>query len=219
MDFERARWRMVEEQLRRRDIRDERVLEAMGVVPRHLFVPRAWRPHAYDDTPLPLGVEQTISQPYIVAFMCEQALLAPGDRVFELGSGSGYQAAVLAQMGQEVYTIEIDPILCAKAASNLRDAGYPEVRLRAGDGYHGWPEAAPFQAILLTAAPQWIPPPLQEQLAEGGSLLAPLGRINQELIRLRRRGGRFERESLLPVRFVRMMGEVAGDESEPGNGE
>ena len=143
---------MVSRQLRSRDLQDERVLDAMATVPRHLFVPRAWQRQAYDDTPLPLGCEQTISQPYIVAFLCEQARLAHADRVLEIGSGSGNQAAVQAEMGMEVYSIEIDPALSDRARENLARAGYPAVRLRAGAGYRGWPAAAPFPGCPFRAA-------------------------------------------------------------------
>ncbi len=201
---------MVSRQLRSRDLQDERVLDAMATVPRHLFVPRAWQRQAYDDTPLPLGCEQTISQPYIVAFLCEQARLAHGDRVLEIGSGSGYQAAVLAEMGMEVYSIEIDPALSDRARENLARAGYPDVRLRAGDGYRGWPEAAPFRAVILTAAPLAIPPPLKKQVEDGGCILAPVGEFEQNLVRLTREGRAWRRESLLPVRFVRLRGEAEG---------
>jgi protein-L-isoaspartate(D-aspartate) O-methyltransferase len=211
MDFARARRRMVDEQLIRRGLRDPRVLAAMGDVPRHAFVPADWQEQAYTDSPLPLGPGATISQPYIVALMLEKAELAAGDRVLEVGTGSGYQAALLAELGAETYSIELDPALAARAARALAAAGYPEVQLRVGDGRTGWPEAAPFAAILVTAAAESVPPALVDQLAEGGRLLIPVwpvgpvgpaGEGPQELLRLRKVDGRARREALIPVRFV-----------------
>ena len=169
------RERMVIETIQARGIRDERVLEAMRAVPRHLFVPEEERPQAYGDYPLPIGFGQTISQPYIVALMTELLDLKPGDRVLEVGTGSGYQAAVLASIpGVEVYSIEIIPELARSAEERLRELGY-KVTCKQGDGYYGWPEYAPFDAIIVTAAPDHIPPPLVEQLAVGGRMVIPVG--------------------------------------------
>jgi len=207
MDFDKQRKRMVERQLVPRGIRDGRVLTAMGAVPRHLFVPPGQRRYAYDDCPLPIGPDQTISQPYIVALMSERAGLTPGDRALEIGTGSGYQAAVLAAMGVTVWSVEIAAGLSRQAAANLGDAGYADaVSLRVGDGWTGWPEEAPFQAVLVTAAPLDVPRPLLEQLDEGGVLVAPVGLSVQDLVLVRREGGGYHRQSLIPVRFVPMRG-------------
>ncbi len=203
-----ARERMVRSQIESRDVRDARVLEAMRLVPRHLFVPAEIRRHAYADTPLPIGHGQTISQPYIVAFMSEAMELKPTDRVLEIGTGSGYQAAVLAHLAAEVYTIEIVEPLGKQAEGLLERLGYQNVRVRIGDGYRGWPDAAPFDAIMVTAAPDHVPQPLMDQLREGGRLVLPVGRFAQELIRIRKERGRTRRETLLPVRFVPMTGEA-----------
>ena len=204
----RARERMVRRQIEARDVRDPRVLKAMRSVPRHLFVPPSLRSHAYDDTPLPIGHEQTISQPYIVAFMSEALELKPDHRVLEIGTGSGYQAAVLAELAREVYSIEIVEPLAREAEQRLKQLGYSNIKLRVGDGYRGWPEAAPFDAIMVTAAPDHVPPALIEQLAEGGRLVLPVGRFSQNLVRIRRTPEGTRRESLLPVRFVPMTGEA-----------
>ncbi|MBN2171208.1 MAG: protein-L-isoaspartate(D-aspartate) O-methyltransferase [Candidatus Krumholzibacteriota bacterium] len=207
MDFAKERERMVQRQLVPRGIRDERVLAAMGAVPRHRFVPAGQQRFAYDDCPLPIGPEQTISQPYIVALMSECARLDSGDRALEIGTGSGYQAAVLAAMGVEVWSVEIAAELSRQAAANLREAGCAGgVHLRVGDGWTGWPEAAPFQAVLVTAAPLDVPHPLLEQLADGGRLVAPVGLSVQDLVLVRREGDDYHRESLIPVRFVPMRG-------------
>ena len=202
--YDPARKRMVRDQLAGRDIRDPEVLKAMEAVPRHLFVPENYRASAYADTPLPIGHDQTISQPYMVAAMTEALQLNPGDRVLEIGTGSGYQAAVLAQMGMEVYTIEIVEPLGLETTELLKSLGYDRVSVRIGDGYHGWPEAAPFQGIIVTAGAPSIPKALQEQLADGGRLLIPIGtqRGVQELVRVTRRGDRFVQEELMSVRFV-----------------
>jgi protein-L-isoaspartate(D-aspartate) O-methyltransferase len=201
---------MVTEQIEARGVRDPRVLEAMRKVPRHEFVPREQRPYAYADHPLPIGHQQTISQPYIVAAMTELAQVRPGARVLEIGTGSGYQAAVLAELGAEVYSIEIVEPLARSAAATLERLGY-RVQVRAGDGYQGWPEHAPFEAIVVTAAPPRIPEPLKQQLAEGGRLVIPVGDFYQELVVLTRRGGELERRSVFPVRFVPMTGEAQQD--------
>jgi protein-L-isoaspartate(D-aspartate) O-methyltransferase len=193
---------MVAEQIAARGIRDAAVLEAMRSVPRHLFVPETERRHAYDDGPVSIGLGQTISQPYVVAFMTEAARLGRTSRVLEVGTGSGYQTAVLAACAGEVFTIEILPELAARAGLTLEALGIANVERRVGDGAAGWPEAAPFDAILVTAAPAEIPPPLIEQLAPGGRLVIPVGRGSQSLWRLTRTDAGLRRESLLPVRFV-----------------
>lgn len=198
------RERMVRTQIAARDVTDERVLAALRQVPRHRFVPPSQANLAYEDTALPIGEGQTISQPYIVAFMTAAAGIRRGDRVLEIGTGSGYQAAVLAAMGAEVFTIEIIPTLAERAAALLRELGYPRLQVRTGDGYLGWPEAAPFDAILVTAAPETIPPPLLDQLAEGGRLVIPVGPAGrlQHLTLVTKTQGRLVQRTLLPVRFV-----------------
>ena len=206
--YGRARRLMVSEQIEGRGVRDPRVLEAMRRVPRHLFVPPELRARAHEDNPLPIGEGQTISQPYIVAFMSEAARLGPGDKVLEVGTGSGYQAAVLSALGARVFSVEILPALAESARRNLQAAGFGEVVVRTGDGFRGWPEEAPFDAILVTAAPDEVPAPLLEQLRAGGRIVIPIGTGNQELIRVTRTERGFERESLLPVRFVPMTGEA-----------
>lgn len=208
-DQRAAREAMVEAQIAARGIRDSGVLAAMRAVPRHAFVPAAHVDDAYADRPLEIGHEQTISQPYIVALMTELAGVKPGDRVLEVGTGSGYQAAVLAELGARVYSIEIVEALARSADERLSGLGY-DVTVRAGDGYRGWPEHAPFQAIVITAAPPAIPEPLKEQLAVGGTLVAPVGRNQQELIAVTRTETGFDRRSMLPVRFVPMTGEAQG---------
>lgn len=205
-DRAEERARMVAEQMR--DVTDPRVLEAMRAVPRHRFVPEEQRRLAYADQPLPIGHEQTISQPYIVALMTALAEVERGDRVLEIGTGSGYQAAVLAQLGAEVYTIEIVAPLGERAAVLLEGLGYANVHARVGDGYRGWPEHAPFEAILLTAAPAEIPQPLLDQLAVGGRLVAPVGSADQELVVVTRTEEGYLRRSVIPVRFVPMTGEA-----------
>jgi protein-L-isoaspartate(D-aspartate) O-methyltransferase len=199
---------MVREQIADRGVRDARVLAAMRKVPRHFFVPQDALPAAYLDQPLPIGHGQTISQPYIVAFMSEALELKPQDRVLEIGTGSGYQAAVLAELAREVYSIEIVEPLGKEAAARLKDLGYERVNLRIGDGYRGWPEAAPFDAIIVTAAPDHVPPALVEQLRKGGRMVLPVGRFAQDLLRLRRTAKGVVQENLLPVRFVPMVGEA-----------
>jgi protein-L-isoaspartate(D-aspartate) O-methyltransferase len=206
--YREERERMVREQIEARGVRDPRVLAAMRKVPRHLYVPPDERPFAYADTPLPIGYNQTISQPYVVAFMTEALELKPQDRVLEIGTGSGYQAAVLAELVRDVYTVEILEPLARQAEGRLQQMGYANVHVQSGDGYRGWPEAAPFDGIMVTAAPDHVPPPLLEQLREGGRLVLPLGRWEQDLVRLRRTPKGITRESLLPVRFVPMTGEA-----------
>ena len=208
-EWARSRRQMVERQIRGRGVRDSAVVAAMETVPRHLFVPEPLRHQAYEDHPLPIGYDQTISQPYIVAYMTALLAITPEERVLEIGTGSGYQAAVLSLLAAEVYSIEIVEPLCAEAGERLARLGYQNVRVRCGDGYAGWPEAAPFAAIMVTAAPQTIPQPLIDQLARGGRMVLPLGDENQELVLIRRdQEGRLTRQSMLPVRFVPMTGEV-----------
>ena len=199
---------MVRTQIEARGVRDARVLAALRAVPRHAFVPAPLADEAYTDHPLPIGEDQTISQPYIVAVMTELAAGAPGARVLEIGTGSGYQAAVLAELGCEVYSIEIVEPLAKSAAVRLERLGYNRVRVRAGDGYLGWPEAAPFQAILITAAPPRIPEPLLEQLAIGGRLIAPVGTSAQQLTVVEKKADGLESRAVLDVRFVPMTGEI-----------
>lgn len=204
-----ARRRMVETQIVARGVRDPRVIAAMERVPRHRFVPPGIQHEAHDDHPLPIGQGQTISQPYIVAAMTEALGVGPGARVLEVGTGSGYQAAVLAEVvGPEgqVFSIEILEPLSRQASQVLRDLGYAQVHLRVGDGWFGWPEAAPFQGILVTAAPREVPPALLDQLAVGGVLVAPIGEGVQDLVRIRRTDQGLEREVLMGVRFVPMTG-------------
>lgn len=204
---------MVRDQIASRGVRDARVLEALRKVPRHLFVPPPVEAYAYDDMPLLIGHGQTISQPYVVAFMTEALELKSQDRVLEIGTGSGYQAAVLAGLVREVYSIEIVDTLAKQAKERLANLGYANVQVRAGDGYRGWPEAAPFDAIVVTAAPDHIPQPLIDQLRDEGRLVLPVGRYDQDLVRIRRTRRGVEKETLLPVRFVPMVGEA---EKKPG---
>jgi protein-L-isoaspartate(D-aspartate) O-methyltransferase len=215
--FAAGRQRMVQEQLSGsgRGITDARVLAAMGRVPRHEFVPAELQPRTYDDRALPIGYDQTISQPYIVAFMTEQLDPKPTDRVLEIGTGSGYQAAVLAELVGEVYTIEIVDALAQRAGADLKRLGYANIHVRAGDGYQGWLEAASFDAIIVTCAPEQVPQPLVEQLKEGGRMIIPIGPgWDQELVLLHKQGGRLEKRAVLPVRFVPMTGK-ASHETDP----
>jgi protein-L-isoaspartate(D-aspartate) O-methyltransferase len=197
-----ARARMVEHQIRGRGIRDERVLAAMGHVPRERFVPEAYRVDAYGDYPLPIGYNQTISQPFIVAYMTEAAQVGPDDKVLEIGTGSGYQAAVLAEIAREVYTIEIVAPLAERAKVTLRDLGYTNVHVRHGDGYRGWPDRGPFDAVVVTAAPDHVPEPLIEQLAVGGRLVIPVGEHEQEIQLITKTRTGVTEERTIPVRFV-----------------
>jgi protein-L-isoaspartate(D-aspartate) O-methyltransferase len=199
---------MVSQQIAARQISDARVLAAMRAVPRHRFVPPEQARHAYEDRPLAIGHRQTISQPYIVALMSQLARVEEGDRVLEVGTGSGYQAAVLAELGAHVYTIEIVEPLGAHARRLLRELGYDRVHVRVGDGYGGWPEEAPFDAVVVTAAPPRIPEPLKDQLAVGGRMVVPVGDRQQTLRVLERTAeGIVERETI-PVRFVPMTGKA-----------
>jgi len=209
----RVRRSMVRQQIAARGIDDPAVLSAMEVVPRHLFVPRPHQSFAYEDRPLPIGHGQTISQPYVVALMSELLQLDGADRVLEIGTGSGYHAAVLSRVAGEVYSIEIFPALAERARATLSGLGYDNVEVRVGDGYGGWPEAAPFDAVLLTAAPARIPQPLLDQLTVGGRLVAPVGDGGwQELVRVTRRADGFDEERFTLVRFVPMLGEAQSDD-------
>jgi protein-L-isoaspartate(D-aspartate) O-methyltransferase len=203
-----ARDRMVDEQLIPRGITDKAVLAAMRTVPRHQFVAPEMAPYAYSDRPLPIGFDQTISQPAIVARMTELAAVRKGQRVLEIGTGSGYQAAVLAALGAEVYTIEIVEQLGKRAATDLARLGYRGVKTRIGDGYQGWPEVAPFDAIIVTAAPGHVPEPLKQQLKRGGRLVIPVGDANQELMLITRTDEGFAERKVLPVTFVPMTGKA-----------
>jgi len=210
-DYAIARTRMVEQQLSSpwRGITSPSVLKAMASVPRHEFVPEAMQRHAYEDRPLPIGYGQTISQPYVVAFMTEKLAPRASDRVLEIGTGSGYQAAILAGLVHEVYSIEIVEALAQRAANDLTRLGYGNVRVRHGDGYQGWPAAAPFDAIIVTCAPDHVPQPLVDQLKEGGRMVIPVGDHGaQNLFLLTKRGQRLQREAILPVRFVPMTGDA-----------
>jgi protein-L-isoaspartate(D-aspartate) O-methyltransferase len=199
---------MVAEQLRARGLTDARVLHALESVPRHLFVPAAERGEAYGDHPLPIGYGQTISQPYIVGLMTELLHVEPGAKVLEIGTGSGYQAAVLAALGSSVFSIEIVAPLGERARQTLADLGYP-VHVRIGDGYGGWPGEEPFDAIVLTAAPPRVPEPLVAQLKVGGRMVVPVGRESQELLVLTKRAdGGTDSQRILPVRFVPMTGQA-----------
>lgn len=204
----RARLRMVDNQIADRGVSDRNVLEAMRRIPRHRFMPQDVAHMAYEDHPVPIGYEQTISQPYIVGYMTEQLRLKPEHRVLEIGTGSGYQAAVLAEIAKEVYTIEIVEPLARHAGTLLKDLGYSNVHVRAGDGYRGWPEAAPFDAIIVTAAPDHVPPALIEQLAVGGRLVIPVGRDYQEMTVITKTDHGVTREETIAVRFVPMTGEA-----------
>jgi protein-L-isoaspartate(D-aspartate) O-methyltransferase len=200
---------MVEEQISARGISDPATLEAMRTVPRHEFLPMRLRGEAYMDYPLPIGHGQTISQPFIVAFMTEAIRPQPGEKILEIGAGSGYQAAVLAQMGADVYTVEIVEPLAEMARQTLERLGFKNAHVRHGDGFRGWPEHAPFDAIIVTCAPDKIPPDLVAQLRDGGRMIIPVGGgMEQELVLLRKEGGKIEKQSVLPVRFVPMTGEA-----------
>lgn len=205
-DFTAAREQMVKNHMESRGVRDQRVLAVMRATPRHLFVPEALRSHAYDDSPLPIGYGQTISQPYIVASMSDMLGLQPAHHVLEIGTGSGYQTAVLAQLAGEVYSIEIVEPLVRRSADLLRQLGYRNVTVRHGDGYLGWPDKAPFDRIILTASPPEIPQALIDQLKPGGRLIAPEGREWQELVIVEKDSrGRVSRRTAYPVMFVPMV--------------
>src|SRR5207244_8301255 len=205
-EFAAQRQRMVEQQLKPRGIKDERVLAAMAKVPREEFIPVDARADAYGDGPLPIGYDQTISQPYVVAFMTEQLRPTRSDRVLEIGSGSGYQAAILGELVAEVYTIEIVEPLAKSAEATLQRLGYNNVHIKAGDGYKGWPEEAPFDAIIVTCAPEKVPQPLVDQLKEGGRMVIPVGpRLAQELYVLQKSNGKLRQRVLIDMRFVPML--------------
>ena len=206
--FEMQRQRMVEIQIIARGIKAPQVISAMRKVKRHLFVPEEYVSLAYKDTPLPIGYGQTISQPYIVAYMTEILDLKPSDRVLEIGTGSGYQAAVLAEICKSVYTIEIVPQLGEHAGKLLKNSGYRNIEVKIGDGYKGWTEHAPFDVIIVTCSPTHIPAPLEEQLAEGGRMIIPVGeKYVQQLVYLVKKKGKLNREVVLPVSFVPMVNE------------
>ncbi|MGQ9654254.1 MAG: protein-L-isoaspartate(D-aspartate) O-methyltransferase [Thermodesulfobacteriota bacterium] len=196
---------MVRKQIQGRGVKDPRVLWAMRTVPRHLFVPEKYSKEAYADRPLPIGHDQTISQPYIVAYMTEALGLKGDERVLEIGTGSGYQAAVLSMLVREVYSIEILEPLAEEAARRLKELGYDNVEVRCGDGYLGWPDKAPFDAIIVTAAPPEIPQELVKQLKVGGRMVLPVGVGTQDLIRVTKTQSGIRKENLLPVRFVPMV--------------
>ena len=202
------RRRMVDTQIRARGISDPRVLAAMASVPRHQFVPDTVRAQAYDDYPLPIGAQQTISQPYIVALMTSLLELSGDEKVLEIGTGSGYQAAVLAELAREVYTIETLEPLSATAQRALGLLGYRNIQFRVGDGWAGWPEAAPFDEIIVTAAPEKVPQPLLDQLKVGGRLVIPVGSFFQDLLVLTKTANGLEKKNVIPVRFVPMTGEA-----------
>jgi protein-L-isoaspartate(D-aspartate) O-methyltransferase len=206
-DFAAQRERMVKEQIVNRGVTEERVLAAMRKVPREQFVPDNLRDESYTDGPVPIGYDQTISQPYIVAFMTEQLHPQPTDRVLEIGTGSGYQAAILAELVAEVYSIEIVEPLAKTAEGTLQHLGYKNVHVKVGDGYKGWPEHAPFDAIIVTCAPDHVPQPLVDQLKESGRMIIPVGpRLAQELYLLEKQNGQLRQGAVLEVRFVPMMG-------------
>lgn len=206
--LERQRRLMIEQQIRRREVENERVLAAMEAVPRHEFVPGDQQSRSYGDHPLPIGYRQTISQPYIVALMTSLLEPEPDDTVLEIGTGSGYQAAVLAEVVAHVYTIEIIEPLCERARETLEVMGYRNVTVRCGDGYDGWPEHAPFTGVIITAAPEKVPQPLLDQLAEGGRLVVPEGKFLQDLVVYHKTGGKIKRRQVIPVRFVPMTGKA-----------
>jgi protein-L-isoaspartate(D-aspartate) O-methyltransferase len=207
-DFVQARERMVVEQIVRRGVQDSLVIEAMRSVLRHVFVPVSLADEAYADHPLPIGHGQTISQPYIVAVMTELVALQPGARVLEVGTGSGYQAAILAEIADSVYTIEVIPELAERAVGTLTRLGVRNVKVRTGDGYQGWPDAAPFDAIIVTAAPDHIPQPLVDQLVIGGRMVLPVGREEQNLIVVTRTSEGVSARHEIPVLFVPMTGQA-----------
>lgn len=208
--FEEERMRMVKYDIEGRGIKDKRVLDAMSKIPRHLFVDDSYRRYAYSDHPLPIEAGQTISQPYIVALMTEALKLQATDRVLEIGTGSGYQAAVLGEIVKEVYSIEIKKVLAESSAKLLKELGYKNIKVKYGDGYFGWKEFAPFDAIIITAAANRVPQPLIEQLKEGGRLVVPLVEADyyQVLTVFRKKKDNILKENMIPVRFVPMTGEI-----------
>lgn len=219
-NYKKLRHSMVDLQIKARGVKNERVLNTMRTVPRHLFVPEKLRYQAYTDQPLPIGEGQTISQPYIVALMTELLRPHENDRVLEIGTGSGYQAAVLAELCREVYTIEIVEPLASSADRLLKDMGYKNINVKHGDGFKGWKEHAPFDGIIVTAAPPDVPPPLLEQLAEGGRMVIPVGPQWkwQDLYLIKREDGKIIKKKIIPVGFVPMTGPGVKNMEEP-NGE
>ncbi len=212
-DYEKEREHMVESQLARRGIKDKRVLEAMRQVPRHLFIPEDMRSLAYCDGPLPIGHGQTISQPYIVALMTELLELTGQEKVLEIGTGSGYQAAILSRLARQVYSLERHAALAQQAEKVLAQLGYDNVVVRVGNGTLGWPEHSPYEAIIITAAAPEVPQPLPDQLADGGRLVAPVGsQWSQVLVKVRRQSDLLIRERLTPVAFVPLVGEYGWKE-------
>ncbi|MGQ9618910.1 MAG: protein-L-isoaspartate(D-aspartate) O-methyltransferase [Candidatus Aminicenantia bacterium] len=201
-EWEKKRMEMVMEQVVKRGIRDEGVLNAMKKVPRHLFVPEEYRIHSYEDHPLPIGEEQTISQPYIVAYMTELLELDKKVRVLEIGTGSGYQSAILAEICGEVYTVELIETLLLRAQQTLSSLGYKNIRFLVGDGTYGWGKFSPYDRIIVTAASPRVPPALIEQLSDNGILVIPIGTYSQEIVRIRKKGKKIDEETLIPVRFV-----------------
>jgi protein-L-isoaspartate(D-aspartate) O-methyltransferase len=209
-EFAAERQKMVEQQLKPRGVRDERVFAAMSKVPREEFVPENLRAQAYSDNALPIGHDQTISQPFIVAFMTEQLRPKPTDRVLEIGTGSGYQTAILAELVKDVYTIEIVEPLAKEASARLARLDYSNAHVKVGDGYQGWPEVAPFDGIIVTCAPDKVPQALAQQLKEGGRMIIPVGSgLDQQLYLLEKKNGELAQTAILPVRFVDMTGEAA----------
>ena len=206
--FAKLRKIMVETQIEERGVKDPRVLLALEKVPRHKFVPSQFQGIAYTDTPLPIGKSQTISQPFIVGLMTELLKLKPQDKVLEIGTGSGYQAAILAELAKEVYTIEIIEPLANRARDLLQSLGYKNIKIKCGDGFLGWLEFAPFDAIIVTCAAKIVPQPLIEQLAEGGRLVIPVGEKLQELKLIKKEKGESVTEDIIPVRFVPMTGMI-----------
>ena len=205
--YRRARNKMVVEQLIARGIKDERVLSAMRDVKRHMFVPQEYRDYAYDDCPLPIGENQTISQPYIVALMTELLELKGDEKVLEIGTGSGYQAAILSELADQVYTIEILESLAESASKRLKRLGYNNVTVKCGNGFLGWQEHSPYDAIIVTCAPKEVPLTLIKQLKDGGRLVIPVGEYFQELKLIRKEDGKIITKNIIPVRFVPMIGE------------
>jgi protein-L-isoaspartate(D-aspartate) O-methyltransferase len=206
--FEAARRSMVDEQIRHRGISQESVLKAMETVPRHLFVPDDIRPRAYDDQALPIGSGRAIYQPYVVALMTALLGLNGDSKVLEVGTGSGYQAAVLSRVAHEVYSIEIVPAVANQARTRLSSLGYDNITIRAGDGYQGWPEKAPFDAILLSVAPPKVPKPLLDQLKKGGKMVVPVGGFFQDLLVITKTADGLEKRTVIPVRLASMTGKV-----------
>ncbi|MFN3966473.1 MAG: protein-L-isoaspartate(D-aspartate) O-methyltransferase [Endomicrobiia bacterium] len=208
VDFVRLRREMVEKQIKARGVKNNRVIEALLKVERHKFVPEKYKNYSYEDYPLPIGYSQTISQPYIVAFMTELIEPSSHDKVLEIGTGSGYQAAILAELCKEVYTIEIIPELGRQAEKLLKELGYKNIKVKIGDGFYGWEEYSPFDGIIVTCAPEYIPEPLIQQLKEGGRMVIPVGDYFQELILVRKIKGKIEKKKIIPVRFVPMRGKI-----------